>query len=84
MATSNRKTKKTGSATPSMRVSGRVVNGKLHTVGYVINNQHYTVRQAAQMARSGRLQGVRVVGNHIQSVGGRRLSSLPAQRQQSR
>lgn len=57
---------------PDMRITKRLVNTKRHTVGYVINGKKYTVAKARHFATQGRIHGVRVVGNHIQSIPGRR------------
>ena len=64
--------------TKPWRITSRIVNTKRHTVGYVINGQTYTVKQAARFARAGRIANVRAVGNHVQAETGKRsLSSLP-------
>ncbi len=66
------------SANSAMRVTSRIVDTKRHTTGYVIGGKRYSVKQVAQLARQGRISGVRAVGNHPQAVNGRRcLSSLP-------
>ncbi len=57
---------------PDMRITKRLVNTKRHTVGYVINGKKYTVAKARAFATQGRIHGVRVVGNHIQSIPGRK------------
>ncbi len=63
---------------PTMRISKRVVNTKRHTTGYMISGKFHSVREAKRLATQGRIQGVRVVGNHIQAENGRKLlSSLP-------
>lgn len=74
------------SRTASMKITHRVVSVKRHTLGYVINSRNYTVSQARKFAQQGRLSGVRVVGNHIQSIPGRRgpLSNLPLKLQNVR
>lgn len=69
------------SRTNSLKITHRVVNVKRHTLGYVINNRRYTVNEARRLATNGLLNGVQVVGGHIQAIPGRRnpLSSLPVQ-----
>lgn len=59
-------------------MSRRLVNTKRHTTGYVIGGRKTSVAQARKLAQQGRLSGIRVVGDHIQSEPGRkRLSDLP-------
>ena len=62
-----------------VRLTKRITNQKRHTISYVDSaGRKYTPRQAAQMARQGRIAGVRAVGNHIQSEPGRKkLADLP-------
>ena len=61
-----------------LKISSRVVNVKRHTLGYMISGKSYTIAQTKALAASGRLAGVRVIGNHIQAVPGRRrLADLP-------
>ena len=70
--------KKSGGNVATMKVSRRIIDSKMHTRGYVISGKNYTPRQAAQLARSGKIAGVRAVGNHIQAQDGRRrLTDLP-------
>ena len=60
------------------RITRRIVNAKRRVTGYVIAKKTYSVAQTRQMAQRGQVVGVRVVGNHIQAVNGRRrLSDLP-------
>ncbi len=83
----NRKTNKrtAGTATakrPSakkLRITSRVVDVKRHTKGYVIGGKTFTVAQTRSLASKGQLNGVLVVGKHIQAAPGstRRLSDLP-------
>lgn len=75
----NKRTKKGASTSASaMRISKRVVNSKRHTTGYIIAGQFHSVAQTKNLASKGAIAGVRVVGNHIQAVNGRkRLSDLP-------
>lgn len=63
----------------TMRITRRVVNSKRHTKGYMINGKFHSVAQTKKLAASGRIYGVRVVGEHVQSEGNgrRRLSELP-------
>ena len=61
-----------------MRITSRVLNVKRHVTGYMIGGKLHSVSQAKSLAASGHLAGVRVIGNHIQSIPGRRrLSDLP-------
>ena len=67
----------TGGSKP-MRITSRIVNAKRHTVGYMIDGKVHTVALTKRLAGQGRISGVRVVGNHVQSENGRRrLSDLP-------
>ena len=60
------------------RITRRIVSTKRHTTGYVISGKTFTVPQVCKMAATGKISGVRVVGNHIQAVPGRkRLTDLP-------
>ncbi len=70
--------KKKSSRAKPLKITRRIVNTKRHTTGYVIGGKTQSVAQARQLAESGRINGVRVVGNHIQSVPGKkRLTDLP-------
>ena len=61
-----------------MRITSRFVDVRRHTVGYVAGGRKYSVNQIRNMAAKGRIKGVQVVGNHVQSVpGGKRLTDLP-------
>ena len=61
-----------------MRISSRVVNVKRHTQGYMISGKLHSVSQTKSLAANGRIAGVRVIGDHIQAIPGRRrLSDLP-------
>ena len=61
-----------------LRISARVTNTKRHTTGYMISGKLYSVSETKALAASGRIAGVRVTGNHVQSIPGRRrLASLP-------
>ena len=63
---------------PSRRITSRVVDTKRHTTGYVIGKRTYSVSQVRNMAAKNEVFGVRVVGQHIQALQGRkRLSDLP-------
>ncbi len=84
-------TKKTGSsatasrARSSMKISRRVVNTKRHTQGYIVNGKYHNISATTKLARQERIAGVRVVGNHIQAVNGRkRLSELPVEIRRAR
>lgn len=82
MARNNRK--KTGVQTAPqssmIRLTKRVVSSKRHTQGYMAGSRYITTSEARRLASAGRIAGVRVVGNHIQSeIGRRRLSDLPTQ-----
>ena len=63
----------------TIRLTRRAVSTKRHTLWYSdARGNRYTPRQAARLARSGRIDGARAVGNHIQAAEGRRrLSNLP-------
>lgn len=90
---SKKSKKNRGSATASrkpLKVSRRIVNTKRHTVGYVVGGKTYDLRKKAQRAsllelgRSNRISGVRVVGQHLQAVPGRRrLAELPTKVERS-
>ena len=75
------KTKTAGVKAPKtqgMRITSRMVDARRHTTGYVAGGKKYTVSQIRNLAAKGRIKGVQVVGNHIQSVpGGNRLTDLP-------
>jgi len=82
----NRSNKKTASATArkstsraqGMKVTSRIVDVRRHTKGYVAGGKKYTVAQIRKLAKSGRVKGVQVVGNHIQALPGqKRLTDLP-------
>ena len=61
-----------------MRISARVTNTKRHTTGYVIHGKFHSVSQVRTLAANGWIAGVRVIGNHVQSIPGRRrLAELP-------
>lgn len=76
MANTNRKS----ASGTKLRITKRIVNTKRHIVGYVIGGESLSVNQARGLAATNRIAGVRVVGNHIQAVPGRkRLASLPTQ-----
>lgn len=62
-----------------MKITCRIVDIRRHTKGYVAGGKKYTVAQIRKLAKSGRVRGVQVVGNHIQSLPGeKRLTDLPA------
>lgn len=79
--TKNKKSNKrtAGSTGPSQKITKRIVDVRRHTKGYVIGGETLSVSQALKMAVAGRLRGVQVVGDHIQSLPGKRkpLSQLP-------
>lgn len=92
MAAKNRKSgRRSGSGSQSnkkrqaaLKVTRRIVNSKRHTIGYVVGDKSYSLENTPQrnnllsMARNGRITGVRVVGDHLQAIPGRRkLSTLP-------
>ena len=61
-----------------MRITSRVVNARRHTTGYVIGGREYSVMEARRLAENGGLNGVQIVGKHLQACpGSRRLSDLP-------
>jgi hypothetical protein len=66
-----------------MQVQGRIVNTKRHTIGYKIGGRNRTRREAVQLARQGRIEGVTVRyggrdSSFIASVpGGPNLYELP-------
>ena len=63
-----------------VRITKRITNTKRHTTGYIIQGQFHSVSQTKNLASKGAISGVRVVGNHIQAVNGRkRLSDLPTE-----
>lgn len=67
------------SSSKQVKLVKRVVSTKRHTVGYRASNGKFlTVAQARQMASSGRVDGVRTVGGHVQADTGRKpLYKLP-------
>jgi hypothetical protein len=66
------------SKTAAMKITSRIVNVRRHTTGYVAGGKKYTVNQIRSMASKGRIKGVQVVGNHVQSMPGqKRLTDLP-------
>ena len=61
-----------------MKITSRVVNVRRHTTGYVADGKNYTVSQMRNMATKGHVEGIQVVGNHIQALPGqKRLTDLP-------
>ena len=65
-------------STQGMMVTSRIVNARRHTTGYVAGGKKYTVAQIRKLAKSGRVRGVQVVGDHIQALPGqKRLTDLP-------
>lgn len=74
----NRK-KQAGKQKPAgLKISRRLVDRKRHTRAYIVGGKRMTVAQATKLASQGKISGVRVVGNHIQSETGRKcLSTLP-------
>ncbi len=75
----NKSNKKTAGKTgPTQKITKRIVDVRRHTQGYIVGGQEMSVPQALKMAAAGRLRGVQVVGQHIQSLPGKkRLSELP-------
>lgn len=70
--------RKGGATATQLRIAKRIVNSKRHTTGYVIDGKNISVPDVTRLARKNRVHGVHVVGNHIQSMSGRRpLLSLP-------
>lgn len=89
MARNNRK--KMGSTVqsqsqPKLRITKRIVSTKRHTQGYVVGGRFVSIAEARKLASQGRINGVRVVGDHIQSINGskRRLADLPTEIRRSR
>jgi len=58
------------------RVTHRIVSTKRHTQGYVIDGKNVRRNTAVKMARQGKLNNISVVGNHIQTLPGRRQNLL--------
>lgn len=78
----NAKTSKPAKAAGAMEkkitLAKRVTNIKRHTTGYIDRQgRAYTLAQAHRLARQGRISGVRVVGQHLQTSGSRKLLDLP-------
>ncbi len=64
----------------TQRITKRLVNVRRHTKGYIVGGKKCTVAQTRNMAATGRISGVQVVGNHIQAKPGKsRLTDLPMQ-----
>ena len=60
------------------RITRRIVNRRRHVQAYVVGGQEMTVAQTRNLVERGEVAGVRVVGQHIQALSGRRrLSDLP-------
>lgn len=67
-----------GKSGMSQKITKRIVDARRHTQGYVVGGKEVSVPQARKMAAAGCLRGVQVVGQHIQSLPGKkRLSELP-------
>jgi hypothetical protein len=70
--------RKPSSRAQGMKVTSRIVDVRRHTKGYIAGGKKYTVAQIRKLAKSGRIKGVQVVGNHIQALPGqKRLTDLP-------
>lgn len=83
---SSRSSRASGVVAKPLKITKRIVNSKRHTIGYIVGSKTYSLESAVQrktllsMGRQGRLSGVRVVGNHLQAVPGRKkLSTLPTE-----
>ncbi len=73
-----KKTKKANGNNKQLKITRRIVSTKRHTTGYVVGGQTRTVPQVKKMAERNQISGVRVVGQHVQSVSGRKnLLDLP-------
>lgn len=78
MKKTNKKSAGVSQSSTAMRLTQRLVDVRRHTTGYVASGKQYTTAQIRQLAKSGRIRGVQVVGNHIQAVPGQqRLTDLP-------
>jgi len=65
-------------ANRKLKITRRIVNTKRHTTGYVVGGETLSVPQVRALARSGQVSGVRVVGQHIQALPGKKkLTDLP-------
>jgi len=58
------------------RITRRLVSVKRHTIGFVINGKNCSRATAVKMAKAGRLNGIHVVGNHIQTLPARKQKLL--------
>ena len=73
-----KKVSRRASSAKGMKVTSRIVDVRRHTKGYIAGGKRHTVAQIRKLAKSGRVRGVQVVGNHIQAVPGQpRLTDLP-------
>jgi len=78
MSNASKKSNKLKNKKSTMEITSRIVDVRRHTLGYVAGGKKYSVAQIKQLAATGRVRGVQVVGNHIQSLpGGARLTDLP-------
>ncbi len=67
-----------------MKVRKRRANSQDHTLGYLVGNNWRTRKEAISLARSGRIDGVRIVGRgrtqHLRSLSDApNLYDLPVQ-----
>jgi len=61
------------------RITHRIVSVKRHTLGFVIDGKNCRRSTAVKLAQKGRLNGIHVVGGHIQTLPTRtqKLLDLP-------
>ena len=61
------------------RVTHRIVSTKRHTLGFIIDGKNCRRSTAVKLARQGKLNGIHVVGEHIQTLPTRKqkLMDLP-------
>lgn len=66
-----------------MKIRKRRINSQDHTLGYLVGNSWRTRRETVQLAKQGRIDGVRVAGygktQHIRGIRPMKLYNLPTQ-----
>lgn len=66
-----------------MKIRKRRTNSQDHTLGYLVGNSWRTRKEVVQLAKQGRIEGVRVVGSgstqHVRGIMPIKLYNLPTQ-----
>jgi hypothetical protein len=83
MPKNRNRNKKTASG-GKVNITRRITNSKRHTIGYVVGGKELSVDGTRSLVARNLVNGVRLVGNHIQALPGRRrLSDLPTKVQKA-